>query len=82
MQYGVLFERIEEDGFPSGFYYAHIPSLGLTTHGLGVDGARSAAVDLLDVWLAERRANGESSPAPAEILFSTLEVPDHALQSA
>ena len=55
MHYGVPFERIEQDGFPPGFYYAHIPNLGLTTHGLGVDGARSAAVELLEVWLDEAR---------------------------
>ena len=82
MQYGVLFERIEESGFPPGYYYAHVPSLGLTTHGLGVDGARAAALDLLDLWLTEKKANGESCPSPSEVLFSTLEIPDHALQGA
>lgn len=55
MQCGVLFERIEQDGFPPGFYYDPIPSLGLTTHGLGVGDARSATVELLDDRLAEAR---------------------------
>ena len=51
MHYGVPFERNDQDGLPPGFYYAHIPNLGLTTHGLDADGARSAAVELADVWL-------------------------------
>ncbi len=81
MNYGILFERIEEQDFPRGQYYAHIPSLGLTTHGLGIEGAREAARDLLQEWIAEKRANHESVPTPGEMFFSTLEVPD-ALQSA
>jgi predicted RNase H-like HicB family nuclease len=67
---------------PAGYYYAHIPSLGLTTHGLGVEGARSAARDLVRQWIAEKRANQESVPAPTELFFSTLEVSEDALQSA
>jgi hypothetical protein len=55
MQCGIVFERIEETNFPSGYYYAHIPSLGLTTHGLGIDGAREAAVDLIRLWVAEKQ---------------------------
>jgi hypothetical protein len=55
MKYGILFERIEEAGFPAGYYYAHVPALGLTTHGLAVEGAREAARDLLRQWLAEER---------------------------
>ena len=82
MHYGILFERIEEAGFPAGYYYAHIPSLGLTTHGLGVEGAREAARDLLRQWIAEKRANGESVPTPGELFFSTLEFSDDALQGA
>ena len=82
MSFGIVFEKIQEAGFPAGYYYAHLPSLGLTTHGLGIEGAREAAVDLLKLWLAEKRANGETITAPAESLFSTLELPDDALQSA
>jgi predicted RNase H-like HicB family nuclease len=82
MQFSVVFEPINETGFPAGYYYAHIPSLSLTTHGLGIEGAREAAADLLKLWLAEKRANGETISVPAESFFSTLEVPDDALQSA
>ncbi len=82
MNYGILFERIDEKDFPSGHYYAHLPALGLTTHGLGVEGAREAARDLLRQWVAEKKAHHEAVPAPTEIFFSTLELPDDAVQSA
>jgi predicted RNase H-like HicB family nuclease len=82
MNFGILFEKIDEKDFPAGYYYAHIPSLGLTTHGLGLDGARHAAFDLARAWLSEKKAHGDSLPAPSEILFSTLDIPDDALQGA
>jgi predicted RNase H-like HicB family nuclease len=82
MNYGVLFEKVSDSDFPSGHYYAHVPALGLTTHGVGLDGARQAALDLVQLWIAEKKANGESVPSPAECFFSTLEIPDDALQSA
>lgn len=42
-----------------GFYYAHVPSLGLRTHGSGVDGAHAAARDLIHLWVGKssRRRN-------------------------
>ena len=82
MNFGVLFEKVTDKEFPDGYYYAHVPSLGLTTHGLGVEGARQAAADLLRLWIAEKHANGEKVTASSESLFSTLELPDDALQSA
>jgi predicted RNase H-like HicB family nuclease len=82
MNYGILFERINEPGIPLDHWYAHVPSLGLTTHGAGIEGARQAAHDLLSVWIAEKRANGEFVPQPAEFLFSTLELSEDAIQSA
>ncbi len=82
MNFSVVFEKVQEAGFAPGYYYTHVPSLGLTTHGLGVEGARQAAADLLRLWIMEKRANGEKVSAPAETLFSTLEVPDDALQGA
>ncbi len=82
MNYAILLERIDDPTFPKGYYYAHIPSLGLTTHGLGVDGAREAARDLLNLWIAERKSNGEIVPAPGEFFFSTVELSEDALQSA
>ena len=82
MNFGILFEKITDKEFPVGYYYAHVPNLGLTTHGLGVEGARGAAADLVRLWIAEKWANGEEIPPCGETLFSTLEVPDDALQSA
>jgi predicted RNase H-like HicB family nuclease len=82
MTYGVVFERIQEGGASSQGYYAHIPALGLTTHGEGIEGARAAAFDLLTAWLAEKRQAGEPVPSPSEILFSTVEISEDALQSA
>ena len=82
MRFGVVFEKIEEAGFPAGYYYAHVPGLGLTTHGMGIEGARQAAAELLRLWLAEKRANGESVTGPAETLFTTVEITEEALQSA
>ena len=76
MNFGVLFEKVTDAEFPAGYYCAHVPSLGVTTHGLGIDGAREAAADLLRMWTAEKRANGEKVNASGETLFSTLEVPD------
>ena len=82
MNFGILFEKVTDTAFPVGYYYAHVPSLGLTTHGEGIEGARQAVADLLRLWIAEKRANGETIPQVGETLFSTLELPDDALQSA
>lgn len=82
MTYGILFERIEGEDPASVRYYAHIPALGLTTHGDGIAGAREAALDLIKLWIAEKRAAGESLAQPGEFLLSTIEVPEDALQSA
>lgn len=51
MSFSVVFERVQDADFPPGYYYAHIPSLGLATHGLGIEGAREAAAELLRLWL-------------------------------
>ena len=53
MNYPVIYEKIEDVDFPKGYYYAHIPTLGLTTHGKGIEGAKSAALDLLKLWITE-----------------------------
>ena len=53
MTYGILFEKIESGELAHGFYYAHVPALGLTTHGEGIEGARAAAEDLVKLWLGK-----------------------------
>ncbi|MBP1779670.1 MAG: hypothetical protein H6Q86_5681 [candidate division NC10 bacterium] len=75
MRYAVLLEPVEEPGF-EGCYYAHIPALDLTTHGIGVDGALLAARDLAEAWVAERRGHGESVPAETTALLGHIELPE------
>jgi predicted RNase H-like HicB family nuclease len=82
MTYGILFEKISAVDFPAGYYYAHIPSLGLTTHGIGIEGAKAAAKDLIELWLAEQMESQKTLPVPSELWYTTLEIDEHALQSA
>ena len=79
MHYSILYERNDDPTLPPGYYYAHIPALDLTTHGLGLDGARAAALDLLKLWAEEKRANGEPLPVEEEAYFSCLEFDDAVL---
>ena len=74
MKYAVMLERLTaEKGMP-GYYYAHVPSLGLTTHGPGIEGALEAARDLVNLWNEEKRAQGESIITPSEAILATVEV--------
>ena len=74
MNIPILYEKIHELDFPEGYYYAHIPTLNLTTHGLGIEGAKSAAGDLIKLWLDEKAANNEPVNLTEEYLFSTIEM--------
>jgi len=76
MTYTILFQKIEENNFPDGYYYAHIPALDITTHGSCIEGAREAAKDLLKIWIEEKKACGEIINPESEILISKLEVED------
>jgi len=62
MTYSVVFERITNSSFPSGYYYAHIPALDLTTHGFGIEGAREASCDPVAIWLKEKHSDKTSCP--------------------
>ncbi len=74
MRYPVMLESVPaEEGLP-GYYYAHVPSLGLTTHGQGMEGALDAARDLVALWNEERRFNGEPVTAVSEVILATVEV--------
>jgi predicted RNase H-like HicB family nuclease len=79
MKLALVFEPVIDNGFPPGYYYAHIPTLGLTTHGEGIAGAQAAAEDLARLWIAEKTANGEKVETPVNCLFGTLEIPDDAV---
>lgn len=76
MTYTIFYQIINEKDFPEGFYYAHIPALDLTTHGLGIEGAKEAATDLLKLWIDEKRAAGEKIYPEDELLISKLEIED------
>lgn len=74
MRYAVMLERLpDSEGMP-GYYYAHVPSLGLTTHGRGMEGALDAARDLVSLWVEEKREHGENVSAQTEAILATLEV--------
>jgi predicted RNase H-like HicB family nuclease len=53
-----------------------VPTLNLTTHGKGLEGARQAAVDLLELWFAEKQANGEDIPRESGVFFTQYEILD------
>ena len=57
-----------------GYYYAYVPSLGLSTHGLGMQGALDAARDLVSLWIDEKRAHGETVAAQSDAVLATVEV--------
>ncbi|MBU0763568.1 MAG: type II toxin-antitoxin system HicB family antitoxin [Bacteroidetes bacterium] len=76
MTYSIIYERITDGSLPSEYFYAHVPALDLTTHGKGINGAKQAAVDLINLWIAEKRANNEKLPVNEEIYFSKIEIDD------
>ena len=80
MRYSVLLEPIQEPGF-EGCYYAHIPALDLTTHGQSVEGALEAARELVEAWIAEKRAHNEPVPTETTTLVGHIEVSDAVLGS-
>jgi predicted RNase H-like HicB family nuclease len=79
MRYSVLLEPINEPEF-KGYYYAHVPALDLTTHGDGIEGALSAARELVEAWIAEKRARGEPVPIEEKSLITQIEVADALLR--
>jgi len=69
-RYSILFEEIIDPAFPKGWYYAIVPTLNLTTHGKGLEGACEAVMDLLQLWFAEKQAHGEEIPPEPTVFFS------------
>ena len=74
MIYSIVYERIDDESLPPGYYYAHIPALDLTTQGKGIEGAKTAALDLVRLWIEEKHANGETIPVEKEMFFSQIEL--------
>jgi len=81
MIYSIVFEKINDSTLPDGFYYAHVPALDLTTHGLGIEGAKNAALDLIKLWIEEKKANKELIPIELESYFSKVEIEDAVLST-
>ena len=79
MRYSVLIEPVNDVGFED-YYYAHIPSLDLTTHGKGIEGALYAAQELAEAWVAEKRAHGEAVPTERRSVIAQIEVTDAVLR--
>ncbi len=79
MRYSVLIEAVNETGF-EGYYYAHVPSLDLTTHAQGIEGALQAAQELVEAWVAEKRAHGETIPTEGHSVIAQIEVADAILR--
>ena len=75
MRYSVLLEPINEPDF-QGYYYAHIPTLDLTTHGQGIEGAIAAAQELIEAWVEEKRSRGEIVPLETKSLIAHVDIPD------
>lgn len=67
MTYSVIYQKINDQSFPPGYYYAHIPVLDLTRHGLGIEGARSAAIDVVKLWVRKKRQTGNQSPKNSQL---------------
>lgn len=76
MRYSVLIEAVTDPDFPPGYYYAHVPALDLTTHGLGIEGAKQAARELLTLWIEEKLAHGEPIPRETDAYFAHIELDD------
>lgn len=76
MTYTIIYEKISDGSLPDNYYYAHIPALDLTTHGLGIEGAKESAIDLIKLWIEEKKANGEKIPKEIETLISKIELED------
>jgi len=81
MRFTVILEPTDEANQP-GWYYAHIPALDLTTHGLGLEGAMEAARDLASGWISELRARGESIPVERQGFVNQIEISDDATHAA
>jgi len=79
MRYSVLLEPINDPEF-QGYYYAHVPTLDLTTHGQGIEGAIAAAQELVEAWVEEKRSRGESVPVETKSLIAQVEIPDAVLR--
>jgi len=74
MKFAVALEPVPDSENMAGYFYAHVPSLGLTTHGLGATGALATAKDLVKLWLEEKHHHREEVHSAQEMVLATIEV--------
>lgn len=80
MRYTVILEPTQEPDQP-GWYYARIPALDLTTHGMGVEGAMAAARDLVEGWLHALADQGLPPPEDRTTFVGHIDAGGDALHS-
>ena len=78
MRLSVVLNPVREPEF-EGYYDAHIPTLDLTTHGKGIEGALAAAQELSEAWVAEKQVHDEAVPVEDGALTAYVEVADAVL---
>jgi len=76
MTYTIIYEKINDASLGEGYFYAHLPALDLTTHGLGIEGAKAAILELLKIWIEEKKANNEPIIREEESFYSKIELQD------
>jgi len=76
LSYTIVYEKVNDSKFQPDLYYAHIPALDLVTHGVGIQGAKDAAFDLIRLWIEEKKANHEPIKHEIESFISTIEIED------
>ncbi len=81
MRYSIIIERITDGSLPDEYFYAHVPALDLTTHGLGIEGAKKAAKDLIELWIEEKKENNENIQRETEVYYSEVEIDDAILSA-
>lgn len=74
MKFTIIYEKVDDPSFAENYYYAHIPSLNLTTHGKGIEGAKDAAKDLIKLWIEEKIKNGEVIKEESDTYYSKIEI--------
>ncbi|MHB1687477.1 MAG: hypothetical protein ACYCVH_08890 [Ignavibacteriaceae bacterium] len=54
MTYTIIYEKVSDASFPKGYFYAHIPSLDLTTHGLEIEVQKKPLKNCLEFRLKKK----------------------------
>ena len=75
MRYTVIIEPITDTpGMKPGWFYARIPAFDLVTQGEGVDQARAAAQELVELWIEGLREDGKPVPEETDLIVTSVNV--------